>query len=128
MSMTSKKIKIIRNKLDQIDNKLLLVIKKRTQLVNEVIKQKKTKKEIIDKKRINTILKIIKKQTQLVNEVIRQKKTKKEIVDKKRINTILKRIKAKSIKLKIDPMISINIWKTMIRSFIKYEYKNFKKK
>ena len=95
MSMTSKKIKIIRNKLDQIDNKLLLVIKKRTQLVNEVIKQKKTKKEIIDKKRINTIL---------------------------------KRIKTKSIKLKIDPMISINIWKTMIRSFIKYEYKNFIKK
>lgn len=95
MSMTSKKIKIIRNKLDQIDNKLLLVIKKRTQLVNEVIKQKKTKKEIIDKKRINTIL---------------------------------KRIKTKSIKLKIDPMISINIWKTMIRSFVKYEYKNFKKK
>jgi len=95
MSMTSKKIKIIRNKLDQIDNKLLLVIKKRTQLVNEVIKKKKTKKEIIDKKRINTIL---------------------------------KRIKTKSIKLKIDPMISINIWKTMIRSFIKYEYKNFKKK
>ncbi len=93
--MVIKKIKIIRNKLDQIDNKLLLIIKKRTQLVNEVIKQKKTKKEI---------------------------------VDKKRINTILKRIKAKSIKLKIDPMISINIWKTMIRSFIKYEYKNFKKK
>jgi len=93
--MAIKKIKIIRNKLDQIDNKLLLIIKKRTQLVNEVIKQKKTKKEIIDKKRINTIL---------------------------------KRIKTKSIKLKIDPMISINIWKTMIRSFIKYEYKNFKKK
>ncbi len=93
--MAIKKIKIIRNKLDQIDNKLLFIIKKRTQLVNEVI---------------------------------RQKKTKKEIVDKKRINTILKRIKAKSIKLKIDPMISINIWKTMIRSFIKYEYKNFKKK
>jgi chorismate mutase len=93
--MAIKKIKIIRNKLDQIDNKLLLIIKKRTQLVNEVIKQKKTKKEI---------------------------------VDKKRINTILKRIKAKSIKLKIDPMISINIWKTMIRSFIKYEYKNFKEK
>jgi len=93
--MAIKKIKIIKNKLDQIDNKLLLIIKKRTQLVNEVIKQKKTKKEI---------------------------------VDKKRINTILKRIKAKSIKLKIDPMISINIWKTMIRSFIKYEYKNFKKK
>ena len=74
------------------------------------------------------MLLVIKKRTQLVNEVIKQKKTKKEIVDKKRINTILKRIKAKSIKLKIDPMISINIWKTMIRSFIKYEYKNFKKK
>jgi chorismate mutase len=74
------------------------------------------------------LLLVIKKRTQLVNEVIKQKKTKKEIVDKKRINTILKRIKAKSIKLKIDPMISINIWKTMIRSFVKYEYKNFKKK
>ncbi len=45
MSMTSKKIKIIRNKLDQIDNKLLLVIKKRTQLVNEVIKQKKQRRK-----------------------------------------------------------------------------------
>ena len=43
--MTSKKIKIIRNKLDQIDNKLLLVIKKRTQLVNEVIKQKKQRRK-----------------------------------------------------------------------------------
>ncbi len=93
--MIDQKIKKIRNKLDHIDDKLLLIIKKRTSLVNKVIKIKKTKKEIIDKKRINSIL---------------------------------KRIKEKSIKLKIDPMISRNIWNAMIKSFIKYEYKKFKKK
>ena len=74
------------------------------------------------------LLQIIKKRTNLVNQVIKLKKNKKEIVDKKRINSILKRIKSKSIKLKIDPAITNSIWKEMINSFIRYEYKNFKKK
>jgi chorismate mutase len=73
------------------------------------------------------LLQIIKKRTNLVNQVIKLKKNKKEIVDKKRINLILKRIKEKSIKLKIDPAITISIWKEMIKSFIRYEYKKFKK-
>ena len=73
------------------------------------------------------LLQIIKKRTNLVNQVINLKKNKKEIVDKKRINLILKRIKEKSIKLKIDPAITISIWKEMIKSFIRYEYKKFKK-
>ena len=92
--MIKSKIEVIRKKLDKLDTKLLHIIKKRTILVNEVIKLKKKKKEI---------------------------------VDKKRINIILRKIKAKSITLKIDPEITLSIWKEMIKSFIRYEYKNFKK-
>ena len=73
------------------------------------------------------LLRIIKKRTNLVNQVIKLKKNTKEIIDKKRINLILKRIKEKSIKLKIDPTITLSIWKEMIKSFIRYEYKKFKK-
>ena len=53
------KLQKLRNKLDIIDNGLLKVIKKRSNLVNEVLKLKKYKSEIIDKKRINFILKKI---------------------------------------------------------------------
>ena len=55
-----KKLDIIRKKLDQIDNQLLLLVKKRTLQVNNVIKLKENKSEIIDQKRISSILKKIK--------------------------------------------------------------------
>ena len=55
-----KKLNLIRAKLDKLDNKLLSLIKNRTNLVNEVLKLKVVKKEIVDKKRINFILKKIK--------------------------------------------------------------------
>ena len=58
--MNYKKIKKIRRNLDFLDNKLLDLIKKRTVLVNQILKQKKYKNQIIDRKRINTILKDIK--------------------------------------------------------------------
>ena len=58
-----KKLEVIREKLDKLDNNLILIIKKRTQLVNEVVKLKKYKKEIVDKKRINTILAKIRKKS-----------------------------------------------------------------
>ncbi len=54
-----KKLEIIRSKLDKLDNKLLSLIKYRTNLVKEVLKLKEFKKEIVDKKRINLILKKI---------------------------------------------------------------------
>ena len=57
------KLQILRKKLDIIDNNLLNVIKKRSNLVNQVLKLKKYKSEIIDKKRINFILKKIKKKS-----------------------------------------------------------------
>ena len=55
-----KKLDLIRVKLDKLDNKLLSLIKFRTKLVEEVLKLKEFKKEIVDKKRINFILKKIK--------------------------------------------------------------------
>ena len=58
-----KKLIILRNKLDKLDNKLIDNIKIRTNLVNEVVKLKKYKNEIVDKKRISVILKKIKKKS-----------------------------------------------------------------
>jgi len=57
------KLNKLRKKLDNLDNGLLNVIKKRSYLVNEVLKLKNFKKEIIDKKRIDFILKKIKKKS-----------------------------------------------------------------
>tara|TARA_B100000902_G_C26905690_1_gene714358 strand:+ start:254 stop:532 length:279 start_codon:yes stop_codon:yes gene_type:complete len=75
----------------------------------------------------NSFLDLIKKRTILVNEVIKTKKFKKDIVDKKRIKVILKNIKIKSLKKRIDPLITQKIWKSMISAYIDYEFRNFKK-
>ena len=58
--MKNKNILLIRKKLDKLDNSLLDIIKKRTKLVDQVIKNKKFKKDIVDRKRIKIILKNIK--------------------------------------------------------------------
>ena len=76
----------------------------------------------------NNLLDIIKKRKNLVDIVIRNKKFKKDIVDKKRISIILRNIKKKSKMKKIDPKITQRIWISMIKAFIDYEYRNFKKK
>ena len=57
--MINKNIIKIRKELDKLDNNLLNIIKKRSKLVDLVIRNKKFKKEIIDKKRITIILKNI---------------------------------------------------------------------
>ena len=57
--MNKKNIIKIRKKLDKLDNSFLSLIKKRTKLVNEVLLNKKFKKDIVDKKRISIILKKI---------------------------------------------------------------------
>ena len=68
MSPTNKiKLNQIRIKLDRLDNDLLKLIKKRSSLVNKVLKLKIHKKEIIDQKRINFILKKIKKKSIQIN-------------------------------------------------------------
>ena len=58
--LNKSKLSKVRNKLHKLDNTLLNIIKRRTLLVNEVLKLKKYKNEIIDKKRISFILKKIK--------------------------------------------------------------------
>tara|TARA_B110000037_G_scaffold194555_1_gene230328 strand:+ start:27 stop:317 length:291 start_codon:yes stop_codon:yes gene_type:complete len=68
MSPTNKKkLESLRIKLDKLDNELLKLIKKRSNLVNEVLKVKIHKKEIIDQKRIKFILKKIKKKSIQLN-------------------------------------------------------------
>jgi|TARA_B100002051_G_C16378896_1_gene459479 chorismate mutase len=58
-----KKLNILRGKLDKIDNKLIDIIKVRTNIVKEVVKLKEFKYEIVDKKRISIILRKIKKKS-----------------------------------------------------------------
>ena len=93
--MINKNIIIIRKKLDNLDNQLLGIIKKRIQLVNQVLLNKKYKKDIIDRKRIRIILKNISK---------------------------------KSKQKKIDHLVTKKFWSSMIKAFIDYEFRNFKKK
>ncbi len=68
MSPTNKKkLDLLRVKLDKLDYDLLKLIKKRSNLVNDVLKIKIYKNEIIDQKRINFILIKIKKKSKQLN-------------------------------------------------------------
>ncbi len=93
--MKNKNIKLIRKKLDSLDNKFLQLIRKRSFLVSKILKEKKFKNQIIDKQRIKIIL---------------------------------NKIKKKSIRMKIDPKITNRIWVSMIRAYIDYEFRNFRKR
>ena len=91
---------------------------------------KNKKLEIIRKKLDkldNKFLALIKTRTQLVNQVLLTKKYKNQIIDKKRIKKILSNIKRKSQQRNLDNKITNEIWAAMIRAYIKYEYRNFKK-
>ena len=58
-----KKLTKLRKSLDKLDNSFIKLIKKRTALVKQVLKLKKSKKEIIDRKRIRFILNQIRKKS-----------------------------------------------------------------
>jgi len=93
--MNNVELNKVRNKIDKLDKKLLVLIKKRTNLVKRVIKIKKFKKQIVDRKRIKKVLTNIKKN---------------------------------SIKKKVDPKLTVKIWNSMIKSYIEFEKRNFKRK
>ena len=57
------KLSKIRIELDKLDDYLIKIIKKRTNLVKKVLELKDKKNQIIDQKRINLILKNIKKKS-----------------------------------------------------------------
>ena len=61
--LKKKKLNLIRQKLDKLDNSLINIIKKRTLLVKNVLKLKENKNQIVDKKRINKILKNIREKS-----------------------------------------------------------------
>ena len=61
--MKNKSIIKLRKKLDLLDNKFLNLIKRRSILVDKILKQKTSKNQIIDRKRIKTILKNIRKKS-----------------------------------------------------------------
>ena len=61
--LKKQKLSKIRKELDNLDNILIKIIKKRTNLVKRVLVLKEKKNQIVDQKRINLILKNIKKKS-----------------------------------------------------------------
>jgi len=57
------KLSKIRKELDILDDSLIKIIKKRTNLVKRVLALKEKKNQIVDQKRINLILRKIKKKS-----------------------------------------------------------------
>ena len=73
------------------------------------------------------ILPLMVKRSLLVNKALQLKTKKSEIVDVKRINQIKRKIAIQSKKLGANPKLISNIWISIIRNFIDFEKKNFKK-
>ena len=66
MKNSSKEMKLLRKKIDQVDDKLLPLMVKRSKLVEKALSLKKKQTEIVDKKRIDEISKkIVKKSIEL---------------------------------------------------------------
>ena len=61
--LKKQKLNKIRSELDKLDNSLIKLIKKRTNLVKKVLALKERKNQIVDQKRINFILRNIKKKS-----------------------------------------------------------------
>ena len=95
MKNNSVEMKLIRKKIDQVDDKLLPLMVKRSKLVEKALSLKKRKTEI---------------------------------VDKKRIDEISKKIVKKSIELGGNSKLLKSIWLSIIKNFIDYENREFKKK
>ena len=61
--LKKKKLSKIRFELDKLDNSLIKIIKKRTNLVKKVLTLKEKRSQIVDKKRIRVILNNIRKKS-----------------------------------------------------------------
>jgi len=57
--MNRQKLKIARNRIDQLDKNIFNLIKKRTRIVKYMLNLKQFKNQIVDRKRIKIILKNI---------------------------------------------------------------------
>ncbi len=61
--LKKEKLNKIRSELDKLDNSLIKIIKKRTNLVKKVLALKERRNQIVDQERINLILRNIKKKS-----------------------------------------------------------------
>ena len=115
----SSNIKLIYISYKKIKNCLFVA-----EMINMKLDQVRKKLDTLDLQLLN----LIKKRTELVKKITKLKKFKKQIVDYKRIRKVLRNIRYQSIKKKIDPKITNSIWRSMIRSYIAFEKRNFNKK
>ncbi len=92
---------------------------------NNSIEMREIRKKIdkVDTK----ILPLMVKRSELVNKALSLKKKKSDIVDIKRINQIKKKVSGQAKKLGANPRLITDIWVSMIKNFIEFEKKNFKK-
>ena len=61
--INKKKLQKLRKSLDKLDNSFIKLVKKRTSIIKQVLKLKKNRNEIVDKKRMKFILSQIKKKS-----------------------------------------------------------------
>ncbi len=87
------------------------------------MKEVRKKIDKIDSK----ILPLMVKRSILVNKALSLKTKKSEIVDLKRISQIRKKILSESKRLGGNPRLISNIWMSIIKNFIDFEKKNFRK-
>ena len=96
-----------------------------TNVKNNSVEMRELRKKIdkIDSK----ILPLMVKRSKLVNKALGLKKKKSDIVDIKRIKQIKSKISSQAKKLGANPKLISDIWVSIIRNFIEFEKKNFKK-
>ena len=73
------------------------------------------------------ILPLMVKRSQLVDRALSLKTRKSEIIYSKRINEIKKKVSTQAKKLGANPKLISDIWVSIIKNFINFEKKNFKK-
>ena len=92
---------------------------------NNSVKMREIRKSIdkVDSK----ILPLMVKRSELVSKALNLKTKKSEIVDLRRINQIKKKVADHAKKLGGNPKLISDIWLSIIKNFINYEKKNFRK-
>ena len=83
----------------------------------------RTKIDKVDSK----LLPLMVRRSKLVNKALELKTKKSEIVDVKRINQIKKKIASHAKSIGGNPKLISDIWVSIIKNFIDFEKKNFKK-
>ena len=93
-----------------------------------------TNKQMLNKARVEIdkidekLLPLIVKRSKMVNIALESKIKKSQIIDQKRIKSILSKVEKAAKSKSADPNLIKSIWKSMIRNFIDYEKKEFKKR